>query len=179
MAYTSGWKHSGQAVNWDGVSVEGPKPPAPGACELRVLKMEAQESQKGQPMISVQLEIISHTSDEESVGRKVYDNFVLTQEGAFKVKNYCLVAGVDPTEALATVDYDTVNAFAEAQLGTTVAAMLSHRTYQGKARAQIDYYGEAPPTDGANGNGNGAGREAHPARPAPKAGKSGKPAGRR
>ena len=178
--YTSGWKHSGSGVDWDAVSVEGPKPVAAGACELKVVKMEPQETSKGDPMISVQLEVVSHSSDEESVGRKVYDNFVLSQGGAFKVKNYCLVAGVDPSESLGTVDYDTVNTFCEGQLNTMVAAMISHRDFKGKSRAQVDYYGSEPPTDEANGNSNGNGRGAHPARPAGKpANKGGKAQARR
>lgn len=162
--YTTGWGHSGK-VNWDNVSVEGPKAPPPGLYEFTVSKANPQESSTQKPMISVQLEL-TRADDErnsDAVGRKVFDNWMLTEEGAFRIKNFCQATGTDLPD---DISYDSVDAWCKGVEGTQGSVMLSTQKYQGKDRARVDYYGTEEPKDEAPRNGNG--KAAHPPRSAAK-----------
>ena len=142
---TQGWKHTG-SIDWNAVSVEGRKTPDEGLYECRVVKAEPKASSTDKPMISVQIELTGAEEEHlrEFVGSKVYDNWLLDQEGAFRIKNFCVVTGVELPE---NVEFDTIREFCENLIGQETKVMLRQQTYQGKARAQVEFYGEEPPKD--------------------------------
>ena len=106
---TSGWKFSGK-VNWDKVSVEGPKAIAAGLYRAKVEKAEPKVSKTDKPMIEVKLKVTGTEEQalREYVGSSFFDNWMIGEEGGFRLKNFALVGEVDPP---ATVGYDDVKKF--------------------------------------------------------------------
>ena len=184
MGYGSEWQHDQKQIDWDGVKMSAPKPPAPGLYELKFVEMQVTETsgkdKQGKPkdkaaMIKARLEIVAarDSAGEEDIGRTVFDNWVFSQEGAFKVKNAAVVSG---KELPSSLSYDDLAAFASSFEGEVITAMVDNRTYEGKTNPNIRYYGEEAPKDDENGNG----AESHPPRAANKPnGNKGKVAPRR
>jgi hypothetical protein len=172
VAYQNGWEFHGKK-NWDNESAEGPKAVGAGLYQVKLVEATPKASSTGKPMISVRWEIVSASDDANSdfVGRKVFDNWLLSDGEAFRMMNFSQVSGVEPPDSL---DYDTVDAFCKQVEGTTVAVMMRSRKQDGRDRAEVDYYGEERPGGGSNGNGSS---ERQPSRPARPSGKS-KPAQR-
>lgn len=157
-----GWNHTG-ALDLTGTSVEAPKPVPAGLYKLRVANAEPRESDSGKPMVSVQFEIAEADSgDEKTIGRKVFDNLILTAEDGFRTKNFCTEAEVSPPK---TVDFKAVERWCSDLADVTVRAKLTQRTFKGRTNAAIDYYGTEPPKDSRNGHGEeDQDRDRHPPR---------------
>jgi len=167
MAYgTTGWKNANK-LNWDNVSVEGRKAPPEGLYEGKVVKIEPKLAKSGASMLEVRVELIGASDQalrDEGVGTTVYDNWVFTEAGGFRIKNFALVAGIDLPDS---DSYDDVIAFGEGAINRTLPVMIKHETYQGKLKGRIDYYGDEPPKDEQNGaskrGGSGRGKPAQQA----------------
>jgi len=145
-----GWKHSAK-FDWGKVSVEGGTPPPVGIYEAECVGVEVKLTQKGDPMISVKWKLTGAEEPEcreEGVGKMIFDNLVMTQEGAFKAKQLAVVTGLELPESQAP---DDVNAFADKITGMECSMMIRHRNYEGKPRGDILHYGAEPPTDETNG----------------------------
>lgn len=185
MGYGNEWSHGDKQIDWDKVSTAAPKPPAPGLYDAKIAEVQVVET-KGDggkpkvPMLKVRMEIVAvrEGGSEDAIGRKLFDNWVMSQEGAFKVKNAAAVAG---KELPGSLEYDDLSAFASSFEGEIVPVMIDTRKYEGKENANVRYYGEEAPSDDRNGesNGNGKARESHPPRSASKSGKGGKAQARR
>lgn len=135
MAGYAGWSHSGK-IDWDKVSTDAPKPLEPGVYLLEVAKAEPKETSQGHPSVAMAYQA-TKTWGGDSVKRKVFDNFVLTQDGAFKIKQFAEAVDADPPES---VEYGTVSDWAEEVVGTEVWAYLVQQTYQGKTNNRVDRY---------------------------------------
>lgn len=156
MAY-QGWKHGadGKKIDWDKVKMGGGEPCPAGQHEAKVLEATPQETKAGQPMIKVKMEIVGSDND-DAIGRKLFDNWVLTQEGLFRLKQFC--AAVD-TEGPETVAYDDVDAFCSKIANMVVPVNVRNTTFEGNPQAKVNWYGTERPSDEKNGNGNGHGRD--------------------
>lgn len=156
---TTGWKHTGKVIDWGNVSVEGGKVADGGAYGAEVAEANPVESSKGDPMIKIRLKLTSSDdqrlqSDIDDAGERgltCFDQWTLTQSGAFRVKNFCIEAHVEPPES---VDYDEVARFCRDIVGRKVDLRIKNTTYEGRKQAKVEYYGTEPPKDEAKGNGH-------------------------
>lgn len=147
-----GYGGSKQVVKFDlsKVSVEGGGPPAPaGVYTAKVANVDIGSTTKGDTMLKVKWSLIGAETQEcrdEGVGKNVWDNLVMTQEGVFKSKQLAVVAGIldDHPESTAP---DEIEAWAEKIRGLEIDLMVSHRNFEGKPRANVLHYGAEPPKD--------------------------------
>lgn len=148
-----GWKQNAK-FDWNKISVEGGTPPPMGVYSAKVESADIALTSKGDPMIKVKIKLTGAEEPElreDGVGKVVYDNWVCTPEGAFKMKQFAVVAGMidDLPESQQP---DDVNAFAQKAVGAELDLMIRHRSYQGKPQPDIQHYGAEPPKDeDANG----------------------------
>jgi hypothetical protein len=155
-----GYGGSKQIVKFDlsKVSVEGGGPPAPtGVYTAKCMNVDIASTTKGDTMLKVKWQLVGAMTDEckeEGVGKNVWDNLVMTQEGIFKSKQLAVVADIldDHPETTAP---DEVEAWAEKIRGLEIDLMVSHRAFDGKPRANVLHYGAEPPKDETNGKSKG------------------------
>lgn len=143
----SGWSHKDK-IDWGNVKVGGGKVAHPGLYEIKAADLKMKQSSTGKPMIEAKFEIVGTDEDElkDSIGCFVYDNWMLSEEGGFRMKGFAMVAGLldDLPESQAP---DDVSAFCEKAMGTSLPAMIKHDMYNGQAKAKIDFFGEERPKD--------------------------------
>lgn len=144
MSYKKGWTDHDE-IDWGKVDTSAPVPLEPGIYAGTVSEAEPRLTQgrdgKGQkPSIRVVLEVTERwgaDEDEEARPRKVFDNFTMTQEGAFKAKNFSEATGV---ELPASNAFDEIEEFAGELVGTEVWVQIGKRRYEGRDRNEVQYY---------------------------------------
>lgn len=99
------------------------EPMPAGSYFTKIIKAEVKKSSKGNDMISVQHEIISG----EFAGRKVFDNIMLMQESAFKMKQYAEVMGVESGDEIDTADF----------MNKECCVQLGQREYNGSIQNDV------------------------------------------
>lgn len=142
MSYKKGWTNHDQ-IDWDKVDTSAPVPLEPGIYWGTVSEAEPRQTQ-GQPpkpSIRVVLEVTERypagESDEEARPRKIFDNFTMTQEGAFKAKNFAEATGIDLPASNA---FDDIEEFAGEMVGVEVWVQIGKRRYEGRDRNQVQFY---------------------------------------
>lgn len=89
----------------------------------KIDEAELTESKNNNPMIKIQWEIV----EGEFAGRKLFDNLVLIQKCAWKVKQYADIAGIEEGTQLDTQDFIGVEGIVE----------VEHEDYNGEPRAKV------------------------------------------
>ncbi len=117
-------------LNLDFSAVQSRDPLEPGWYLGRIDKIEEKTSSTGKPMLAVQYEIMANEDGDVVPGnRRVFENWVLTPEAMWKVKQVFSALGL---EAEAIVDIDT-----DELLGMTLMLKIVQDTYQGDIRNYI------------------------------------------
>ena len=94
-----------------------------GSYYAKIVKAELGKSSKGNDMIKVQMEV----TDGEFTGRKLFDNIMLMQESAFKMKQYAEVIGIESGEEIDTQDF----------MNRECIVLLGQREYNGQLQNDI------------------------------------------
>lgn len=84
-------------MNLDFSNVPSREPIEEGHYTLRIAKAEEKISKNGNPMLSVEYDIVGME------GRKLWDNYVLTDKALWKMQELCKALGYD-TETALTLD---------------------------------------------------------------------------
>jgi hypothetical protein len=98
-----------------------------GTYQFQVSEAEAAESQAGNSMINLRLNVVN---DPQYTGRTVFDRLVLTAGSARRLKAFADAAGMDFRMG---VDPDEL-------VGKIVWAEVQHEEYQGELNARIKKY---------------------------------------
>lgn len=137
MAGYKGYE-GGKEVDWSQVRTDAPVPLEPGIYLATVTQAEIDKSQKGDPMIKVQLEVEEmFDGDADVEGRALYDNMTLKDKALFKIKQFHEASNI---ELPPTTRFEDVEVFAEDMVGIKVYCEVSVRTWDGKPRNQLDFY---------------------------------------
>lgn len=144
MSYEQeGYVDQDQEINWDAVGVPIPV----GRFDFELVKWEFKPTSEGKPMVNVQATVKAvHNADhEENIGRSVFENFVFTQAGGFRVKQFAKAIGF---ELPRVINKEVLDQLGESMLGQQFTADITHRVWQGEPRGQISkYYPLGGPTD--------------------------------
>ncbi len=175
-------------INWDEVGGIVPK----GRYDAELVQADYQPTAAGKHTLKVRWKIggVHDSATEAAVNKMVFDNWVFTQEGAFKVKDFGKASGIDLPR---TISKAILEEWCATILGTQITIDVDHRMWQGEPRSDLKKYHplggpieaqpeqpEAPPPQHAkNGHANGTSKAgvSKGAKPATKAGA--KPAARR
>ena len=98
-----------------------PLPAGNYACKIE--SAEVGTSQNGNNMIKLKLIVL----DGEFAGRKLFDNIMLMQESAFKMKQYAEVIGIESGEEIDTQDF----------MNRECIVLLGQREYNGQLQNDI------------------------------------------
>ncbi len=117
-------------LNLDFSAVQSRDPLEPGWYLARIAQIDEKTTTTGKPMLAVQYEVTA-TEDGEVVpgNRKVFENWVLTSEAMWKIKQVFSALGM-PTEAIVDIDTDDL-------LGQELMLKIIQDTYQGDIRNYI------------------------------------------
>lgn len=126
---------------WSGIRTDAPEPLEPGLYECECIQADVQPIGKGKnagkPSIKAIFKITGKWGDNEDLSRTVYDNFIFTKEGAFKMKNFCEASDV----ALPMSTYeDELNRVCEDMVGLELWCELTTRKWEGKTNNNIARY---------------------------------------
>lgn len=105
-------------LNLDFSSVPSREPLEEGTYHLQIAKVEEKESSTGNPMLSVEYDVLGVDGS-----RKLWDNYVLIDKCLWKVKELFNALGVD-TSAIVEMDVDEL-------VGLEVNAKVIQETYNG------------------------------------------------
>jgi hypothetical protein len=141
MTGTKGWTKE-ETFDWDNTSTEPPPPLEDGTYRARVVAAMPELTQKGDPCIKIELQVYEAlTKDgasELNPPRKMFDTLVLSKGAAFRVKQICRSAKVDPP---ASSRRDVVEEFCGRLVESESVALRSRReSYKGKMNARCDRY---------------------------------------
>lgn len=166
---TQGWKFNDE-MDWAAESVEGGKAAPPGLYDVKVVSAKPKTAKTDKPMIEVKLQITgaAEEANNETIGWFVYDNWVIAKGAGFRVKNFCMVANIDPPKSQ---NFDVIAKFCEEVEGTEVPVVLNQRKFEDRVRANVQYYGDEPPKDEQNGEAQARGRGASRTRTTRRAGR--------
>lgn len=95
---------------------------------IKAVSFERKESQAGNDMLVGKFEVVTG----DSKGANLYENFLLSQNGLWKLKSYLTALGV-PCEGKITLDPDKL-------IGKKCIAEVVHETYNDKVKAKIDEF---------------------------------------
>lgn len=139
-SYSKGWTDR-EEIDWDKVDTSAPVPLTPGIYFATVSETEPKltKGDKPKPSIRVVLEVTERYGgdEEEARPRKQFDNFTMTQEGAFKAKNFSEATGI---ELPSSSGFEDVEEFAQEMVGQEVWVQIGTRRYEGRDRNQVQYY---------------------------------------
>lgn len=170
MSYEQeGFQDYEEQVNWGSVGLVVAK----GRYDVELVQADYKPTSEGKHMLSVQFVItdVHDANNSEFKEKRLFDNFVFTQAGGFKVKDFAAATGIElPT----TVTRGVLEEWAGTVLGARATVDVAHRQWEGKNRPDIKTYHpiggpaeveaeasnghheEEPRMNGkTNGNGNG------------------------
>lgn len=114
------------SLNLDFSSVTSRGPLPEGIYDVTVAKVEQTVSKSsGNPMLKVEFDV----QDPEYTGRKMWSNYVLTEQAMWKVKELFDSLGLD-TSALVEMDTDEL-------IGLSCKAKVAQREYDGNIQNEI------------------------------------------
>lgn len=125
-------------LNLDFSSVKGFDPiPESENYVFKIEKVEEKAAKtSGSPMLNLTVEVIADEFDGEYVGRKVFENYVLTEKCLWKLKQLLAAIGIDASGA---VDLDT-----QELLGKTFTGSIIIQEYNGNEKNSIKNHKAAP-----------------------------------
>ena len=112
-------------LNLDFSNIPSREPLPEGVYPASIAKVEQVISSTGKPMLKVEFDI--HSEGYE--GRKVWGNYVLTENCMWKVKELFSALGLD-TEAIVDIDTDDL-------LGLSCNLKIAQREYEGTIQNEI------------------------------------------
>ena len=132
----TGWA-TREALNYEGVSTEGPPPLDDGIYRVKIVEAEATTSKGGNPAIKYVVEALSAYDGSSVAGHypKAYATNAVTAKTLFQVLRISQALGIDPP---ADSGYDTLCDFAEQMLGKECYARINQREYQGRVSNNLD-----------------------------------------
>ena len=138
MAESKAWAEN-EAINWDDIDAEAPKPLDPGTYCARVVEAEASNGQNGNKLKLVFRVTHAAGGTEGDLDRKLYDNLTLSKKAAFKIKQFCEATGCTPPS---NASLEALEQFAQQLLedNPLVTVSTGLRTYNGKTNPQILQY---------------------------------------
>lgn len=113
------------SLNLDFSNVPSREPLPEGVYDVTIGKVEQVMSKTNKPMLKVEFEVQS----EEYQGRKLFSNYVLTEDCMWKVKELFDSLGLDTSQVL---DIDT-----DELVGMGCMAKVAQREYQGEIQNEI------------------------------------------
>jgi len=105
-----------------------------------IIKAEYRPTVNGKHMAKVQLKIetaYNHANKEKSVGCLVFDNFIFTQDGSRRIKNFAEAAGI---ELPSTINQEIVERWAADIVGIKIGFNVKHNEWQGSQRAAVKFF---------------------------------------
>lgn len=124
-------------INWDAAG----NPVPVGEYDVEVVQATHSMTKNNKHMISVQLKIETayDAENESSVDRMLFENFVFTQNAAFRVKQFAKAGNVDLPN---TINKPILEEWAGVILGTKVKVAVKHREWEGEMRANVAKFEE-------------------------------------
>jgi hypothetical protein len=129
-----------ETIAWDEVG----SPPDKGVYNFTIEKAEYKPTAAGKHMVKVQykIEAAVDPNHEKNINRTVFDNWVFTQNAAFKVKEFCKALDI-PLPA--TVNKAVLEDWIAENImtGITFSGTISHRPYNGQQQADVGKFAPA------------------------------------
>ena len=98
-------------LNLDFSNVPSREPLVEGLYPVRIAKVEEKTSSSGNPMLSVEFDVLNVDG-----GRKLWDNYVLIDKCLWKVKEFCDAVGLDTSSVVSFDPQELVGAEVTAQV---------------------------------------------------------------
>lgn len=116
-----------------------PKPVSAGVYQANVTGTNVKQTQKGDPMISVEYTITSQGADpeEKTIGRKVFDNLIINEQSLWKIAIVVkALTGQDLPTGQMSVD-EFINLITSAIQGKSCLIRVDTETYEGVVRNRV------------------------------------------